>query len=257
MSDESVLVTGASSGIGRELARIFAAAGSEPILVARREQELSDLADELYAVHGVSARVLPADLSQPGSAAAICGVLDSAGVEVDVLVNNAGFGTLGDFAESSLERQMQMMQVNMTSLVELSRRLLPGMIQRNRGGLINIASTAAFQPGPHMAVYYASKAFVLHFSEALVEELAGTALRVTCLAPGPVATEFAATAGLEDSVLFRVGVLDAREVAKAGYRGLRRGKAIVIPGLRNKLLVLALRLTPRSLVRKVVARIQT
>lgn len=257
MSDENVLVTGASSGIGRELARLFAAAGSNLVLVARREEELSHLANELHAVHGVSARALPADLSQPAAAAAICGVLDSAGIEIDVLVNNAGFGALGSFVESSLERQLQMMQVNMTSLVELSRRLLPGMLQRSRGGVLNVASTAAFQPGPYMAVYYASKAFVLHFSEALVEEVAGTGVRVTCLAPGPVATEFAATAGLEESVLFKVGVLSAREVARAGYRGLRRGKAIVIPGLRNKLLVLALRFTPRSIVRKVVARIQT
>jgi len=256
MSGENVLVTGASSGIGRELAKLFAAAGSDLVLVARREDELSNLADELRAVHAVTARVLPADLSQPGAAAAICGVLESSGVDVDVLVNNAGFGAHGTVAELSLERQLQMMQVNMTSLVELSRRLLPGMMERGWGGILNVASTAAFQPGPHMAVYYATKAFVLHFSEALAQELVKTEIKVTCLAPGPVATGFAATAGVEESVLFKVAVLDARKVARAGYRGLGRGKAVVVPGLRNKLLVLALRFTPRSVVRRIVARIQ-
>lgn len=257
MNGENVLITGTSSGIGRELAKIFAAAGSDLVLVARREEELSNLADELRAVHAVTARVLPADLSQPAAAAAVCEVLDESGVDVDILVNNAGFGAHGTIAELSLERQLQMMRVNMVSMVDLSRRLLPGMIERGWGGILNVASTAAFQPGPHMAVYYATKAFVLHFTEALAQELAGTEIKVSCLAPGPVATGFAAAAGIEESVLFKVGVLDARKVAWAGYRGLRRGKAVVVPGLRNKLLVLALRFTPRSVVRRVVARIQT
>jgi hypothetical protein len=256
MGDENVLITGASSGIGLELARLYAAAGSDLVLVARSEDKLSELADELRAAHDIIVRVLPADLSQPGAAVAIYEVLSGTGIDIDILINNAGFGARGSVAELSIARQLQMMQVNMTTLFELTRRLLPGMIERDRGGILNIASTAAFQPGPYMGVYYASKAFVLSFTEALAGELTDTAIQVTCLAPGPVATGFGAVAGVEDTVLFKAGVLDASKVAWAGYRGLRRGKTLVIPGLRNKFTATAVRLVPRSLVRRVVAMIQ-
>jgi len=256
MGDENVLITGASSGIGLELARLFAAAGSDLVLVARREDTLGELADELRANHDIIVRVLPADLSQPAAAVAIYEVLSGTGIDIDILVNNAGFGARGTVAELSIARQLQMMQVNMTTLVELTRRLLPGMMQRGWGGVLNVASTAAFQPGPYMAVYYASKAFVLSFSEALAGELSETAINVTCLAPGPVATGFGAVAGVEDTVLFKVGVLEASKVAWAGYRGLRRGKTLVVPGLRNKLTTFAVRFVPRSLLRKTVAMIQ-
>ena len=144
----------------------------------------------------------------------------------------------------------------MTTLVELTRRLLPDMIHRGWGGILNVASTAAFQPGPYMGVYYASKAFVLSFTEALAGELSDTAINVTCLAPGPVATGFGAVAGVEDTVLFKAGVLDAGKVARAGYKGLRRGKTLVVPGLRNKMTTMAVRFVPRSLVRRVVAMMQ-
>jgi short-subunit dehydrogenase len=256
MSDETVLITGASSGIGLELTRLFAAAGSDLVLVARREDRLGEIADELRANHDITVRVLPADLSQPAAAVAIFEVLSGAGIDIDILVNNAGFGARGSVADLSINRQVQMMQVNMTSLVELTRRLLPGMIQRGGGGILNVASTASFQPGPYMAVYYASKAFVLSFTEGLAGELAKTDIRVTCLAPGPVATGFGAIAGVDDTVLFKAGVLDASKVAWAGYQGLRRGKTLVVPGLRNKFTVLAARLLPRSLIRRMVAMIQ-
>lgn len=256
MIGENVLITGASSGIGLEMARLFAAAGSDLVLVARREDTLGDLADEIRANHDVTVRVLPADLSQPASAVAIYEVLDGAGIDIDILVNNAGFGARGAVVDLSVARQLQMMQVNMTTLVELTRRLVPGMIDRGWGGVLNVASTAAFQPGPYMAVYYATKAFVLSFTEALASELSDTEIHVTCLAPGPVATGFGAIAGVEDSVLFKVGVLDASKVAWAGYRGLRRGKRLVVPGLRNKITTMAVRFLPRSLLSKILATIQ-
>ena len=256
MSDENVLITGASSGIGLELARLFAAAGSDLVLVARREDRLSEIADELRAEHDIIVRVLPADLSQPSSSVAIADVLGGSGVDIDILVNNAGFGARGPVADLSIARQLQMMQVNMTSLVELTRRLIPGMIHRGWGGVLNVASTAAFQPGPYMAVYYATKAFVLSFTESLAEELSDTEIKVTCLAPGPVATGFGATAGVEDNMLFKVGVMDPGKVAWAGYRGLRRGKRLVIPGLRNKLTATAVRFVPRSWVSRTLRIVQ-
>ena len=256
MGEETVLITGASSGIGLELSRLFGAAGSDLILVARREEKLGEIADELRGQHDVTVRVLPADLSQPSSAVAICEVLGGSGVAVDILVNNAGFAAHGTVAELSIARQMQMMQVNVTSLFELTRRLLPGMLDRNRGGILNVASTAAFQPGPNMAVYYASKAFVLSLSQALSQELSNTPIQVTCLAPGPVDTGFAAVAGIEDSPLFRFGVLDASHVAWAGYRRLRRGKGLVVPGLRNKITTQVVRFLPRAWIAKIAGRLQ-
>ena len=257
MGDENVLITGASSGIGLEMARLFAAAGSDLVLVARREDKLGELADELRANHDITVRVLPADLSQPAAAVAIYEVLSGTGIDVDILVNNAGFGARGAVTELTVARQLQMMQVNMTTLVELTRRLVPAMVDRGRGGgVLNVASTAAFQPGPYMAVYYASKAFVLSFTEALAGELAETEIHVTCLAPGPVDTGFGAIAGVEETLLFKAGVLDASKVAWAGYRGLRRGKTLVVPGLRNKLTTTLIRFAPRSLVRRLVAMIQ-
>ena len=256
MGDETVLITGASSGIGLELTRLFAAAGSDLVLVARREDRLSALADELGA-SDVTVRVLPADLSLPTAASAICEILLGSDIDIDILVNNAGFGARGPVAELSLSRQTEMMQVNMRTLTELTRRLLPGMLQRGWGGVLNVASTAAFQPGgPYMAVYYASKAYVLSFTEALAEEVAGTQISVTCLAPGPATTEFGAVAGIEESILFKAGAMEASKVAWAGYRGLRRGKTLVVPGMRNKLVTLAVRLLPRKVIRKTIARAQ-
>jgi short-subunit dehydrogenase len=256
MGDETVLITGASSGIGLELTRLFAAAGSDLVLVARREERLAALADELGA-NDVTVRVLPADLSMPTSASAICEILLGSGVDIDILVNNAGFGARGAVVDLSIDRQIEMMQVNMRTLTELTRRLLPGMVQRGWGGILNVASTAAFQPGgPYMAVYYASKAYVLSFTEGLAEELAGTGIDVTCLAPGPTSTEFGAIADVDESILFKAGTMEASKAAWAGYRGLRRGKTLVVPGLRNKLTTLAVRLLPRPAIRKIVARLQ-
>jgi short-subunit dehydrogenase len=249
---ETVLVTGASTGIGREFARIFAADGVDLVLVARREQRMRELADELTAKYGSRVLVIPKDLSVPSSCQEIEEELRKAGVSVDVLVNNAGFGDLGAFAGIPLERQMNMVQVNVTALTDLTRRLLPAMIKRKKGGVLNVASSAAFQPGPWMSVYYATKAYVLHFSEGLAEELAGTGVTVTCLCPGPTVTEFGAEAHMEGTLLFKLGAMPAAKVARAGHNAFRRGRVVVVPGLRNKLLAESVRIGPRFVVRKIL-----
>ncbi len=256
MPTETALITGASSGIGRELARLFAADKSNLVLVARNQAKLDELADELQETHGIKVRVMVKDLADPQSPEEIFETLAAENVTVDVVVNNAGFGAGGSIAELPLERQLDMIQVNIVALTHLTRLFLPGMCGRRFGGVLNVGSTAAFQPGPYLAVYYATKAYVLSFTEALAEEVAGSGLHVTCLAPGPTATGFAAVADLEHKILFRLGMADARSVAEAGYRGFRRGKVLVVPGILNKLGTLAVRLVPRPLVRKVVKRLQ-
>lgn len=256
MSRETVLVTGASSGIGEELARLFAADGAELVLVARREERLRRLAAELEGAHGVAPRIAPVDLSEPREVIALCERLDQAGVAVDVLVNNAGFGASGAVADVDLRRQLEMVRLNVEALTALTRLLLPGMLERGRGGVLNVASVAGFQPGPFMAVYYATKAYVLSFSEALAEEVRGRGVAVTALAPGPTVTEFESRAGLEGKLLFKLGPMAAGPVARAGHRGFRRGKVLVVPGPSNKVLAFSHRLFPRSLVRWVVRKLQ-
>jgi short-subunit dehydrogenase len=256
MSGETVLVTGASSGIGLELARLFAAAGSELILVARREARLRKLAGEIGAEHGVKVDVLPADLTRPGSCQQIHDACQARDGTVDVVVNSAGFASLGQVARLSLQRQLDMVQVNVAALTELTRLFVGGMIERRRGGILNVASTAAFQPGPNLAVYYATKAYVLSFTEALHEELSGSGVAVTCLCPGPTATELVADAGMQHTLLFRRGVMSATDVARSGYRGFRRGRAVVITGMRNRLGTLLVRVSPRRLTRQVVKQLQ-
>jgi uncharacterized protein len=187
---------------------------------------------ELRKTHKVDARVLVADLGRAEAPAQILGQLQHHGLKVDVLVNNAGFGAQGRFAELPLERQLEMIQVNVTAMTHLARLLLPGMIARGRGGMLNVASTAAFQPGPYLAVYYASKADVLSWSEALVGELAGTGVTVTTLCPGPTETAFAEVARMKDSLLFKMNPMSARTVAEIGHRAFRQGRVLAIPGLR-------------------------
>jgi short-subunit dehydrogenase len=250
---ETVMITGASSGIGLELAKLFAADRSDLVLVARREERLAELARSLRERHGVNVAVVTADLGQPSAPRELLERCQQDGITVDVLVNNAGCGAHGRVAELPLERQLEMIAVNVTALAHLTRLFLPGMLTRGRGGILNVASTAAFQPGPYMAVYYASKAFVLFFSEALTEELAGTPITVTCLAPGPTRTEFAEAAHTDATRLLRLGSMDAAAVARAGFCGFRARRALAIPGLRNRLGVWSVRLGPRSVVRKVVA----
>jgi short-subunit dehydrogenase len=255
---QTALVTGASGGIGLELARLFAAGGYDLVLVARSAGRLEELAGELRGLHGVAVRVLARDLARPESPEELHRELAEAGVLVDVLVNNAGFATYGPFVEIDLGRELEELQLNVVTLTHLTKKLLPGMIARRRGGVLNVASTAGFQPGPLMAVYYATKAYVLSFSEALAEELRGTGVTVSALCPGPTATGFQQRASMEESKLGS-GLLktaDAASVARAGYEGFRAGRRVVIPGLINKIGVQSLRVSPRALVTRLVRGMQ-
>jgi short-subunit dehydrogenase len=256
MTAETALITGASSGIGLELAKLFAADGSRLVLVARSKDRLEQLAAEMRREHGVEVLVLPKDLAGPAAPRAIFDELAARGMVVDVIVNNAGFGSVGTVAALPVQRQLDMIQVNVAALLHLARLFLPGMIERDRGGILNVGSTAGFQAGPNMAVYYATKAFVLSLSEALAEELVGTRVKVTCLAPGPTATRFGADSGMDRSFLFKLGIMDALTVARRGYRGFRRGKLLVIPGLLNRLGAFSVRFAPRIVVRKITKRLQ-
>jgi len=255
--NQTVLVTGASSGIGRELARQFAAHGARLILVARRVERLQQLGAELKSNHGAESWIIPCDLADAEATQALLDHLRAAGDQIDILVNNAGFGQLGRFDETDPERLYDMVAVNVAAVTRLTRSLLPGMIARRRGGVLNVASTAAFQPGPNMAVYYASKAYVLLLSEAIYEECSGTGVKVSCLCPGPVDTEFGEDSGMEKSLLFKLGPWPADKVARAGIRGLRRGKPVVIPGFFNKLSAFSVRFMPRWAVRKAAKRFQS
>jgi short-subunit dehydrogenase len=248
----TVLITGASGGIGEELARIFAAQKHDVVLVARGEVKLHALAGELGRAHGIQARVLAEDLADPAAPLRIFEALQAQAVTVDVLVNNAGFGAQGAYAEVDFEVERRMIQVNIVALSHLTRLFLPGMLARRSGKILNVASTAAYVPGPFMAVYYASKAFVLSFSDAIAEEVQGTGVSVTALVPGPTATNFAAAAGNENSRLFRSGaVMGAAAVARVGYDGLMAGKRVAIAGLSNKLTVLSTRVAPRMMLAKI------
>ncbi len=256
VKDHTALVTGASSGIGLELARCFAANGYALILVARDQPRLEHLAQELRSQSHQPVTVIPKDLAQPNATAELMAQITQHGLHVDLLVNNAGFGSHGLFAEADLEQQTRMVQVNVTALMQLTRLCLPDMISRHRGKILNVASTAAFQPGPLMAVYYATKAFVVSFSRALENELAGTGVTVTALCPGPTATEFQRRAGVERTRLMTQRIMDAQTVARIGYDALMRGQAIVIPGARNRLLASAVRFLPARLVMAAVRKMQ-
>ncbi len=255
MSVETVLITGASSGIGLELARCFAADGCRLALVARKGNALEELATELRKAHKIQAQVITADLAHPDAPVRLLAHLQSAGLKVDVLVNNAGFGAQGKFAELPLGRQLEMLQVNITSLTHLTGLLLPAMIERRRGGILNVASTAAFQPGPGMAVYYATKAYVLSFTEALAEELSGTGVTVSAVCPGPTATNFGAAANMRTLGMVRKISMSAAEVARLAHRDFRRGKVVAISGFRNQLPAALVRLFPRAAVRKITKRL--
>jgi short-subunit dehydrogenase len=252
----TALVTGASSGIGYELAKQFAQAGYHLVLVARSADVLRQLADEWSRTYRISVTPLVYDLAQPSAPEAIAHALANTGVTINVLVNNAGFGTYGKFSESDPVQELGMIQVNITALTHLTRLLLPGMIERHRGIILNVASTAAFQPGPLMAVYYASKAYVVSFSQALANDLRGTGVTVTALCPGPTATNFSARAGVTGTRIFHAGKMSAEAVARDGYRGAMRGQAVIISGWRNAILAHLVRWLPPSFVVRMVQRVQ-
>lgn len=243
------LVTGASAGLGAEFARQCARRGDELVLVARRRQRLDALAAEIGGAH-----VIAADLGAPDAAARLIEEVEGLGLGVDTLINNAGFGLIGRFAELPLEGQRGMVDLNVRTLTELARLVVPGMIERRRGGILNVASTAAFQPGPGFAVYFATKAYVLSFSEALHQELRGRGIKVSALCPGPTRTEFGSVAGMSKN--FDRLSADAAGVVAAGLKGLERNKAVVVPGLTNKISSQSSRIIPRAAMRRIVASLK-
>jgi short-subunit dehydrogenase len=249
---ETALVTGASGGIGEEVARLLAAKGIDLILVARSGEKLSRLRGELK----VRVETLPLDLAAPDAAAKVLAFADSASMDIDLLVNNAGVGTFGPFAESDPDAELAQIRLNVSTLTHLTRLVLPGMLRRGRGRILNVASTAAFQPGPKMAVYFATKAFVLSLSEALHEELRPHGIRVTCLCPGPTRTEFGDVAGFGGNGLFDRVAMESPQVVKAGLDGLDKNKAVVVPGWVNKLTANSGRFAPRAVVRKIAGAIK-
>lgn len=253
----TALITGASSGIGRDLAHEHARRQGDLVLVARRRDRLETLADDLRGRHGVDVVVLAGDLTQPGAVPALHAKVEKLGLKVDVLVNNAGFGGLGRFVEQDADRLADMVQLNIHALTGLTHTFLPAMVARGRGRVLNVASTAAFMPGPTQAVYFATKAYVLSFTEALAVELAGTGVTATALCPGPTTTEFARRANAADRRMFRTATATSADVASFGYRSMEAGRTVAVHGLGNRLLVLLTRGMPRSLVAKMVGRVMS
>ncbi|HTP80217.1 MAG TPA: SDR family oxidoreductase [Bacteroidota bacterium] len=253
----TALVTGASGGIGFELAKLLAHDRCNLVLVARSEDRLMEIAAELRKEYRISVRVLVKDLSDSDAPRQIFDTLRSEDIRIDILVNNAGYTVFGEFARTPATTELEMMQVNMVALTHLTKLFLPEMLRQKKGRILNLGSTASFQPGPLMAIYYATKSYVLFFSEALAEELRGTGVTVTCLCPGPTQTGFQKRGGMEKSKLVAgKKIMDAHTVAEMGYRGMMKGKRIVIPGFRNKMLAQSIRISPRRVTTKIVRLLQ-
>lgn len=245
------LVTGASGGLGLEFAKLLARDGSNLVLVARSADKLERISAELRAAHGVNVEVIVADLAQSDAARRIVERVAAC----EILINNAGFANRGRFDELDPQHVREELFLDIVTLTELTRAYLPGMRAAGKGRVLNVASTAGFLPGPFMAVYYAAKAYVISFSQAISEELRGTGVTVTCLCPGATDTGFADRAGMNDTLLFRMATADAASVAKAGYDGMMAGKDLVIPGIRNKLTELSARVMPRGAMLSVSRRL--
>jgi short-subunit dehydrogenase len=244
----TVLITGSSGGIGYELAKLFARDHHNLVLVARGAGKLAQVATELQT-HGVTVKTIALDLSAPPAPKFLFDQLHREGIAVDILVNNAGFGAFGEFAKMSEEEILGQIDLNIRSLTELTRLFLPPMVQRRSGRIMNVASTAAFQPGPLMSVYYATKAYVLSFTEAIANELHRTGVTVTCFCPGATHTDFAKRAGIENSRLFKqVGAMSAEKVALDGYRAVMEGRGLAISGIHNWAVAQSTRFAPRKIV---------
>lgn len=252
----TVLVTGASSGIGKEFAEQLASQGNHLVITGRNEKALMALADDLRSRHRIQCDVLLADLTLPNASEALTKQIAERQLTIDALINNAGFGDRGTFDALGFERQTQMIQVNVNALVELTHLLLPQIKRSGKGYIINVASTAAFQAGPHMAVYYATKAFVLSFTEALHEEMKGQGVHVSCLCPGPTNTGFIKEANMDGSLLFKAGAMHVEPVVKKALRGVERNQSIVIPGLLNQVTAFFSHLVSRALSRKISSALQ-
>jgi len=247
--NQTALITGASTGIGYELAILFARDQYNLVLVARSGPRLTQVAEELRQQHGIAVKTIPLDLGLPQASQNLFEETQREGIHVDILVNNAGYGRSGKFAEIPPEEDYGQIQLNVTALTLLTRLYVGPMLERRSGKVMNVASTAAFQPGPLMAVYYATKAYVLSFSEAIADELRGTGVTVTCFCPGPTLTEFQKRAQTENSRLFKqLAPMDAKTVAADGYRALMAGKTLTISGFKNWLVAESVRFAPRKVV---------
>jgi len=256
-SKKTALITGAASGIGYQLACLFAADDYNLVLVDKDELKLTEVAEKFELKFGNFVKAIVKDLSISSSPDEIFMELQQANIQVDVLVNNAGFGTYGLFHETSLTAELEMLQVNLVCLTHLTKLFIKNMVKQGEGKILNVASAAAFQPGPLMAVYFATKAYILSFSEAIANELEGTGVTVTVLCPGSTESAFHQRTGMADSKMLKSKrMMDAETVAEIGYRGLMKGKTIVIPGLINKLLAKSVRFVPRKLVTKIVRNMQ-
>lgn len=248
MAKQRALITGGSVGIGAALADVFAAHGHDLILVSRNREKLEARGRAIHQQFGVDVICLPEDLADPAGARRLHESVAARRLDVDYLVNNAGVGLYGKFTSTDLDAEIRMIQLNVTSVVDLTKRFLPSMIARRSGRILNVASTAAFAPGPWMSVYFATKAFLLSFSQAIEYELQTSGISVTTLCPGPTESEFKERAGSQRSRLFQSFLMDAPRVARAGYDGMMKGKTVVVPGLRNKLIPFATRFAPRPLI---------
>lgn len=256
-NSKTALITGASGGIGYELAKLFARDGYNLVLVARRESKLDQIKTDFEKQHGISVRVMAKDLSEPQAPEEIYRALQQDAVQIDMLVNNAGFTVYGEFAETNLKAELEMLQVNIVALTHLTKLFLPGMMERRHGRILNLASTAAFVPGPLMAIYYASKAYVLSFSEAIATELRGTGVTVTALCPGLTQTGFQKRGNLEGSrLLANPAVMGAATVARIGYRAMIKGRTTAIAGFSNWLMVQGVRFVPRKVAAEMVRIVQ-
>jgi len=254
---KTALITGASSGIGLEFARVFAKEKNNLVLVARSKDKLMELADELQKEHGINVKVIPADLSKMDEVQKVYDTCKASHIEIEYLVNNAGFGTYGFFDECDWSKTEQMIDLNIKSLTKFCRLFIPDMVARKSGKVLNVASTAAFQPGPTMAVYFASKSYVLFLSEALYNELKGTGVNVTCLCPGATKSNFIKAAALENSNLFKnKNIPTSAEVALFGYKAMMKNKMTVIHGLMNYLMANSVRFAPRKLVVAIARKVQ-
>lgn len=253
---QTALITGASAGLGEIFATMLAEQGHDVILVARRVDRLNALAKAIEATSGRKAHVIAADLAAPGAVDALMAEIVARGLRVDVLINNAGFGARGPFGDIDAKLQASIIDVNCRALIELCHAVLPGMIAKGSGGILNVASTAAFQPGPWMAVYYASKAFVLSFSEALHDEVQGKGVRVSALCPGATRTEFADVADMGDTRLFKTLAGEPHKVVRDGLAGLKANHAVEISGLLNSIMATSIRFTPRFLARRIAGALQ-
>jgi len=254
--NKTVLITGASGGIGKELADRFAKDGYNVVLVARSEDKLTELAKKYQESYRVQATVFAKDITLPGVAEEIAAELKEKGITIDYLVNNAGFGLYGEFLETKLEQEMNMIDVNIKALTIMTKLFLPDMVKRRQGGVMNVASLVGFFPGPMMSVYYATKAYVLSFTEALENEVSGTGVIVTALCPGLTSTGFVDRSGMGASKLSNGAIMEAGQVAEEGYRGFLRGKTLIIPGARNRFNAFMPRMLPRKMMTRVIRSLQ-